>query len=234
MTTSPVSGVTVPTIPTSAAASTGSSSSGALDFTSNFNTFLTLLTTQLQNQDPLSPMDTNAFTQQLVSFSEVEQQIDTNNNLQQLIQLQTAGETISSLPLVGQDIEYTGATAPLENGQASFVYSLPSNAAATTLVVEDANNNIVYATTGATSAGSHDFVWDGATNGGEQMPSGSYTLHVVSSDATGNSITAAVQSIGTVSSVSVSSGQATFDVAGIAVPMSELVTVNPKSSAAAN
>src|SRR5665213_1167428 len=100
--------ITLPSLGASSATSGASSSgsSSALSFTSNFNTFLTLLTTQLQNQDPLSPMDTNTFTQQLVSFSEVEQQIDTNNNLQNLIQLQTANEAISALPLIGDQINY--------------------------------------------------------------------------------------------------------------------------------
>src|SRR5579863_6146055 len=111
MTTTPTQATTPINLPSlgASSATSGSSSSGtsALSFTSNFNTFLTLLTTQLQNQDPLSPMDTNTFTQQLVSFSEVEQQINTNNNLQSLIQLQTANEGISALPLVGQTIDYS-------------------------------------------------------------------------------------------------------------------------------
>lgn len=231
-TTSPItSSSVIPNTASTGTGSTGSTTSGTLAFTSNFNTFLTLLTTQLQNQDPLSPMDTNAFTQQLVSFSEVEQQINTNSNLQQLIQLQNANETISALPLVGQSIEYSSATAPLQNGQASFVYSLPSAAAQTSLVVENSSGNIVYSTTGATSMGSHSFVWNGTNNSGQEMPSGPYTLKVVASDSTNDAITATVQSIGTVSSVSVSSGQATFSVDGIAVPLSELVTVNPSKSA---
>ncbi|HUZ72625.1 MAG TPA: flagellar hook capping FlgD N-terminal domain-containing protein [Stellaceae bacterium] len=232
MTTTPVTSNpnVLPTIGTSGGTSNGTANSSALNFTSNFNTFLTLLTTQLQNQDPLSPMDTNAFTQQLVSFSEVEQQINTNSNLQQLIQLQTAGETIAATPLVGQNIEYSGSTAPLTNGQASFVYSLPSAAANTSLVVTDANGNIVYSTTGDTTAGSHSFVWNGTTNSGQHMPSGAYSLSVIASDSTSNPITASIDSIGTVSSVGVSNGQATFSVGGIAVPMSELVAVNPSNS----
>jgi flagellar basal-body rod modification protein FlgD len=209
-------------------ATSGSSSTGALDFTKNFNTFLTLLTTQLKNQDPLSPMDTNTFTQQLVSFSEVEQQINTNTNLQSLIQLQTENATISALPLVGHQIAYASATAPIENGQASYSYTLPSAAAQAALVVSDANGNVVYNTSGDTAVGTHDFVWDGKTNAGQQLPDGApYTLQVVARDASNNAITATVQSIGTVKSVAVTGGEATFDVSGITVPMSELVTVDP-------
>ncbi|HLI21460.1 MAG TPA: flagellar hook capping FlgD N-terminal domain-containing protein, partial [Stellaceae bacterium] len=134
MTTTPVGANTSAAL---AATSTGSASTAnaAASLTSNFNTFLTLLTTQLQNQDPLSPMDTDQFTNQLVEFSQVEQQINTNSNLQQLIALQGAGESISALPLVGQNIEYNSATAPMTNGQANFVYNLPSATSATALSV---------------------------------------------------------------------------------------------------
>src|SRR6185437_9186982 len=105
-------------------ATTTSTDTGVPDFTSNFNTFLTLLTT----------VDTSQFTQQLVGFSEVEQQINTNKNLQQLIQLQTSNEAIAAAPLVGQTIQYSDATAPLSGGAAGFSYSLPSNAASVDLL----------------------------------------------------------------------------------------------------
>jgi len=226
----------VPTIaPTSTGTSTGSSSTtanSALSFTQNFNTFLTLLTTQLQNQDPLSPMDSNTFTQQLVEFSQVEQQINTNNNLQSLIQLQSAGETISSVPLVGDQIEYNSATAPLQNGQATFDYTLPSASAQTELIVTDSNGADIYNTTGSTSAGTSSFVWNGQSNSGEQMPNGgNYTLQVVATSSANGNISATINSVGTVSSVAVSGGQPTFDVNGISVPMSELITVNPNNTA---
>ncbi|HUK60737.1 MAG TPA: flagellar hook capping FlgD N-terminal domain-containing protein [Stellaceae bacterium] len=227
----------VPTFGTSQTNSSGSASttgtstgSNVLNFTSNFNTFLTLLTTQLQNQDPLSPMDTNTFTQQLVEFSQVEQQINTNNNLQSLISLQTAGETIASTPLVGDQIQYNSATAPLQDGSATYSYTLPTASTQTALVVTDANGNQVYTTTGSTSAGTSSFTWNGENNAGQQMPDGAYTLQVIATGANNSAIQATVNSIGTISSVSVNNGAATFDVDGISVPMSELVTVNPKAS----
>jgi flagellar basal-body rod modification protein FlgD len=176
-------------------------------------------------------MDSSAFTQQLVSFSGVEQQIDTNNNLQNLIQLQTTNESISALPLVGQQIEYSSATAPLENGQADFSYSLPSTTAQTALVVTDANGNVIYNTSGETAPGTYSFAWNGKNNSGQQMPDGgAYTLQVVAADSNNQPVTATVQSIGTVSSVAVTGGQAVFDIGGISVPVSELVSVNPNGT----
>jgi flagellar basal-body rod modification protein FlgD len=226
MITQPIAGTPspAPSTPTS----TGSTSSGDASLLgSNLNTFLTLLTTQLKNQDPTSPMDTNQFTQQLVQFSAVEQQINTNNNLKTLISLQTSSEAISALPMVGKTIQYSESTAPLSNGQASFTYTLPTDAAAANLLVEDANGQIVYQTTAATSAGSHSFLWNGQNVAGTTSPNGAYSLAVVAADASGKAISATVTAAGTVDGVSVDNNVPTFDVGGIKVPMSDLLTVNP-------
>jgi flagellar basal-body rod modification protein FlgD len=212
--------VTTPTTP--------DANSSVPDFTSNFNTFLTLLTTQLKNQNPLSPVDTQQFTQQLVGFSQVEQQINTNKNLQQLIQMQTTNQAIAATPLVGQAIEYTGATAPLANGAAGFSYTLPSTAASVGLLVEDSAGNVIYSATGNTAAGTHDFVWDGKSSTGLQMPNGGqYTLQVVATDASKNSMQATVNSFGVVDGVNIANNAASLDLGGISVPLSQLIAVNP-------
>src|SRR5262252_6561989 len=98
--------------PATSAASTATQPDAMKQLSGNFSTFLTLLTTQLKNQDPTAPMDSNQFTQQLVEFSAVEQQINTNKNLQSLISLQTSAETINALPMVGKTIQYNESTAP--------------------------------------------------------------------------------------------------------------------------
>ncbi len=228
MTTTPVGANTSAAL---AATSTGSASTAnaAASLTSNFNTFLTLLTTQLQNQDPLSPMDTDQFTNQLVEFSQVEQQINTNSNLQQLIALQGAGESISALPLVGQQIEYNSPTASLTSGgSANFVYTLPSATTSTNLQVTDANGNVVYQTGGQTTAGTFVFNWNGETNAGVQVPAGDYTLKIEANGPNGTTVTPTIGSVGTVAAVGVQNNTATFTVGDLAIPMSELVTVNPK------
>jgi flagellar basal-body rod modification protein FlgD len=227
MTTSPIGSSTAASI-SSASTPSGSTANSAAGLTQNFNTFLTLLTTQLQNQDPLSPLDTNQFTQQLVSFSGVEQQINTNSNLQQLIALQGAGESISALPLVGQNIEYNAPTAPLSNSQANFVYNLPGATASTALTVVNANGNVVYTQPGDTSAGTHIFNWNGKTNAGLQLADGNYTLQIQAVGAGNTQVTPSIASIGAVQAVGVQNGIATFTVNGMAVPMSQLVTVNPQ------
>ena len=224
MTTTTGVNVTPPT-------NSSSQNNGVPDFTSNFNTFLTMLTTQLQNQDPLSPLDTSQFTQQLVSFSEVEQQINTNNNLKQLIQLQTGNEAISATPLVGQTIEYNSPTTALISGTAAFSYTLPSNAANVNLQVLDSSGNAVYSANGNTTAGQHTLAWNGQTNSGVQLPNGGqYTLQVTATDSSSNPITATVQSYGLVDGVNIANNQANLDVSGITVPLSELTAINPTPS----
>src|ERR1039457_7415751 len=106
----------------STAASAGSVAStvNSTEIASNFTTFLQLLTTQLKNQDPLSPMDTNQFTQQLVEFAGVEQQMKTNDTLSTLVSLQQSAQTSQELTLVGATVVVNGTTAQLANSQASW------------------------------------------------------------------------------------------------------------------
>jgi flagellar basal-body rod modification protein FlgD len=234
-----IPGVSPSPIPAPAPASNGSSSTnpngtsnGVLNFTQNFDTFLTLLTTQLQNQDPLNPMDSNQFTQQLVEFSQVEQQIKTNSQLSTMITNQAGSEAISAQSLVGQTIQYNGSQAVLQNGQANFSYTLPSNASAVSISIQDASGNTVYAGSGQTKAGTYNFTWNGQNSSGQQLPDGGvYTVKIQAVDANNNPITATTTATGVVTGVSVNNNVATFDVSGIQVPMNQLITiVNPSSS----
>src|SRR5208282_664684 len=130
MTTSSVTPTT--TSSTAAATSSSSNSSAMQQLSGNLNTFLTLLTTQLQHQDPLSPMDSTQFTQQLVEYSQVEQQIDTNSNLQSLISLQQNGAGAAAVGYLGKDVTVTNGNAALTNGSATWNYTLGTDASSTT------------------------------------------------------------------------------------------------------
>src|SRR5579864_8816966 len=105
---------------------------GSQQLAGNFNTFLQLLTTQLQHQDPLDPLDTNQFTQQLVEFASVEQQVNMNTNLQTLISLQQTTEATSALQFLGSTVTASGNTATLSNATGSpATWSLNAAAPAT-------------------------------------------------------------------------------------------------------
>jgi flagellar basal-body rod modification protein FlgD len=218
---------------TTGSSGTGSSSSADSAVTmlgSNFNTFLTLLTTQLQNQDPLSPLDSSQFTQQLVEFSQVEQQINTNNDLTSLITLQGQNDLLSSQSLVGQTVEVNSASAPLANDQISYSYTLPSTATATTLAITNAQGQVVWTGTGQTNAGTYNFTWNGENMNGDTAPAGTYTLNVAASGANGATITPTVASFGTVTAVSSQSGAPSLTIGGTDYPLSEFLGIEPSSS----
>ena len=201
----------------------GTDPTGVLNFTQNFDTFLTLLTTQLKNQDPLAPTDTNQFTQELVSFSQVEQQIKTNSQLTSLLNNQASADTISALPSIGRTIEYQSNQGALQNGSATFSYTLPSAAAKATLNILDPTGNIVASAQADPSAGKHSFTWNGQNASGLQLADGIYTLQVLAVDAKNQPITATTTATGTIDNVSVVNNAPTFDVSGVSVPFSQLV-----------
>ncbi|MDZ7627266.1 MAG: flagellar hook capping FlgD N-terminal domain-containing protein [Parvularculaceae bacterium] len=161
----------------------------------DFNTFLTLLTAQLQNQDPLDPLDTDKFVSQLVEFSSVEQSIETNRNLEALIGLQSSAQTSNALALLGERVVFTGDRAVAEDGNAAWRYSVPEGASAVALTVIDADGNIVARSAGSIAAGEHDFIWAGGEDGAV------YRLGVAAVDRSGASLSAAAQSIAAVTSV---------------------------------
>ena len=136
---------------TTSASSSQATKSGKV-LTQNFDTFLKLLTAQLQNQDPLEPMDAAQFTQQLVQYSGVEQGIYTNKNLETLIALQQSGGMGSAVNYIGREVEAQNNQAALSGGQAQWTYTLPAVAESVQLVVRDANGKAVYSGTGPLTA----------------------------------------------------------------------------------
>ena len=152
----------------------------------NFQTFLTLLTTQLKNQNPLDPLDTNQFTQQLVQFAQVEQQMKSNDQLTTLVSLEQSAQSTTALAYVGATVVVDGATAPLANGSASWNLNV-SKPASATVTITDSTGQTAYSGTFTVNPGNQNFTWDGRGNDGKQWPDGSYTLTATSVDANGQS-----------------------------------------------
>ena len=211
--------------PTTNANGTQSSSSALNQLSGNFSTFLTLLTTQLKNQDPTSPMDSNQFTQQLVEFSQVEQQINTNSNLNTLI---TQGQTqigAYATSYLGKSVSVTNGNAALSNGSATWTYNLGTAASQSTLTVTDANGKVVYSAPGETAAGNHQFVWNGQDSNGNQLNDGTYTLAVAAQGASGSAVTSTVSSAGTVSEIDMSTGTPKLVVNGMELGLGDIANV---------
>ncbi len=167
----------------------------------NFDTFLTLLTTQLQNQDPLSPLDSTEFVGQLVQFSSVEQQIAQNKNLESIVALNQVSSSTSAVSFIGKEVSLSTATAPLTEGQARWSYALDRAATESTIVISDASGKVVYEGAGATSTGLQEFVWDGRDNAQEQLPDGAYTIQVSATDSAGNAVGASTSVTGIITGV---------------------------------
>ena len=181
-----------------ASSTAADTSSAASQLSSNFSTFLTLLTTQLKNQDPTSPMDSNTFTQQLVMYSQVEQQIDTNNNLQTLISQGTTTASATASTYLGKKVSVTNGNASLSGGTATWTYNLGTASATTQLAITDTNGQTVFTANGETTSGDHAFTWDGKDMNGNQLADGTYKLSAVAADSAGNTVTTSVASAGTV------------------------------------
>jgi len=182
--------------------------------TQNFDTFLTLLTTQLRNQNPLEPLNTEKFTEQLVQFASVEQSIQTNQNLEALIALQSASSNETALAMVGRIASVNSDTATLTAEPARWTYTLPADAANVSVNVVDANGATVAVLAGASAAGAHEINWTGGTDNGGQAPEGAYRLVVNAVDANGDAIEAVISTRGRVDAVVFRNGAAEIEIAG--------------------
>ncbi|UTW54531.1 flagellar hook assembly protein FlgD [Kordiimonas sp. SCSIO 12610] len=155
----------------------------AIGLGEDFSTFLTLLTTQLQNQDPLDPTDTNEFTNQIVNFTGVEQQIRTNQNLEALADLTRVNNLASAASFLGQEALIEADTATHEGNGSTFQYILPEAASSTTLEILNSDGEVVFSQPGEVLLGANVFNWQGIDSNGSVVPNGDYRLRVTSLDA---------------------------------------------------
>lgn len=217
--------------PTSAATASSVATASSKTLAGNFDTFLKLLTAQLQNQDPLEPMDSTEFTQQLVQYSSVEQNIYTNKNLETLIALQKAGGLGNAVGYIGREVAATDDRAALADGQASWTYTLPRAAESVSLVVTNSSGQTVFSGTGPTTAGENTVGWDGKTNSGATAPDGIYNLKVKALDSTGAEITAPLTLRGRVTGVETVDGSVMLNVGGVQLSLDDVTAVREVASA---
>lgn len=172
-----------PLFPAPPTKSTGTGDTARI--TNTFDDFLLLLTTQLTNQDPLSPMEPSEFTNQLVQFSIVEQEIKSNDALKNLTALMESDRALNVASMLGATVEAVGDFAPLSDGQAEFGYVLERSSDSTLIRIFDNTGKLVRSDVGAVSAGSHSYVWDGEDDDGDAMPEGQYRISVAAADSDG-------------------------------------------------
>ncbi len=156
----------------------------------SYDTFLKILTTQLQNQDPTEPMDASEFTQQLVQYAEVEQQIATNDKLDSVLSALNSNGITPLITYVGAYVEATsGGELVVQSGQAMLAYTLPEEALSSTIYVKDDSGKTVATVSGATTKGLNRLVWDGKLDDGTSATDGSYKFSLVAKDNSGETMT---------------------------------------------
>lgn len=191
-------GLTTPTL----TSSTSTTASDTASLSSNYEMFMTLLVTQMQNQDPLNPTDTSTFTQQLVQYSQVEQQIKSNSYLADLKALATTQNATNLVSYIGKTVDVDGSTSYYD-GSSSATWNFTSSAksSAAEVTVKNSDGTTVYTTTAALTKGSNSFSWDGSTSAGGTASAGTYTISVSGTDSSGNDVTITTDTSGTVTAV---------------------------------
>ncbi|ABC23333.1 flagellar hook assembly protein FlgD [Rhodospirillum rubrum] len=214
------------------ATSTSAESLSKLD--ENYKLFLTVLTTQLKNQNPLNPTDPNEMTQQLISYSQVEQQILGNQYLENLV-LSTNNQTAeTALAFVGKEVVYTSDNREFSGEKIDWKMTVPESAKSVSFVVTNAKGDVIYSKTETPESGAYTFTWDGATTAGSKAVDGSYTLTAKATLADDKTKTIDLQSTSTVAEVDWSSGAAQLKLAnGSLISLSNIVTARVAAAKAA-
>lgn len=202
----------------------------------NMNTFLELLTAQLQNQDPLNPMDTSQFTNQLVLFAQVQQQIDINQNLETMMGSQNSAALASSANYIGTGVTAVSSSLPLQNSSATFYYTTPSDVTSVSAVITDSAGNIVDTLTGSTTAGTHSLTWNGANVSGGTEPDGTYTVTVTATGSSGSTTQLDTAISGTVTGIAVdpNNNQPMVEIGSVGIDLSNIIEVQKAGSTDTN
>lgn len=213
------------------AAPGSSTSSDRKSIADNFDSFLLLLTTQLQNQNPLEPLDTNQFTQQLVQFASVEQQIKSNDTLKALLTSSQSSIVSSAASFIGATVTADGTTTDLKDGKAEWNLTLP-RAGTATITIHDANGSIVKEDTKSFAvAGTEKYVWDGKTSTGHPAADGTYTITVTGRDVSGQPFTIKTEITGEVDGVDLTGDEPTLLIGSTRVPLRNVKNLNRPAAA---
>jgi flagellar basal-body rod modification protein FlgD len=198
---------------------------GRAQIADNFQSFLTLLTTQLKNQSPLDPLDTNQFTQQLVQFASVEQQLKTNEQLTSILSAVSSSSTVSAANYVGLTVTADASTAALAKGSATWTIQSPKPAAKANVVVKDASGTTVATASTSLKAGTQTYTWDGRNGAGAPQPDGDYTIAVTAIDAAGQPVPVTTELSGKVTAVTISGGAPLLQIGSASVPLARVKTI---------
>lgn len=222
--------VTSPPSSTATAAATRASSSQAANdaakFGKDFDSFLTLLTSQLKYQDPLSPMDSTQFTTQLVQFTGVEQQIKQNKNLESIMAMQQSMELASASNYIGKTIDAGGKSIVLNGGEASISYELDAGAKEVSIAIKNSSGEVVRTIEGTTKSGMQTVSWDGRSDANTRLADGTYSFVVNAKDIRSQAMAVKTGYTGKIDGFDVGDGGAIILRAGSArIPLGDVTSV---------
>ena len=186
--------------------------------------FLLMLTTQLENQDPLEPLESSEFTSQIAELSSVEQAINTNKHLEQLVAMNQSSSNVVSY--IGKLVEAEGGFSALQNGKATFAYELDYPASELTVSVTTATGQVVHSVLGDKAIGKHVFEWDGTDFNGNTLPDGTYGIIVNATGPDGNDVPHTTYSYGKVTGVNLSGDEPVLELSDtLELPISQVTSV---------
>lgn len=198
----------------------------------NFDTFLQILVTQLKNQNPLDPLDTNQFTQQLVQFTGVEQQLKTNQFLEAMMLANQNASSSQAVSYIGKEITASGTKSELTSEGARWHFAV-DEPAQITVQVKDKNGNVVFQKEGNVGKGESIFNWDGVGSDGKDKPDGTYSINIQARNADGKLIAVATEMTGEVTGIDMTGSEPVLIVGSARVNMSAVLSVRAKPPAAA-
>jgi flagellar basal-body rod modification protein FlgD len=207
-----------------ASSAAGSTTNPLASLSSNFGDFLNLLMTQLKNQDPTSPMDANSFTSELVEFSSVEQQINTNTSLTQLIQLTQAADVTQSAGLVGKHVSVQSTQIPLQNGSGTLNFTAPTPEPVS-ITVQGATGNTLRQVSVNAVQGANTWNWDGTNGSGQSLPDGAYTVTVMGGVSGAPATALPFTVVGTATGVTTQNNTVNLRLGALSVPFTAVTSV---------
>ncbi len=192
--------------------------------------FLSLLVTQMRNQDPLDPMKGTDFAAQLAQFSSLEQLTNMNTSLQQSLSanavLSSSINNALAASLIGKDVRATASSFHYSAaGSAQLGYSLTVPAASASVKIYDSNGTLVRTLTGGVNTGDNTVVWDGTNDAGQAVGAGDYTFKVSAADSTGNDLSTSSFIFGKVSGVRFKSDGSVFVIDGVEVSLANILEI---------
>ncbi|OKL45552.1 flagellar hook assembly protein FlgD [Pseudovibrio exalbescens] len=190
----------------------------------SYDLFMSMLTTQLQNQDPLDPLDASQYTEQLVNYTQVEQQILSNQNLDKLlVQLKTQNAS-QFVGYIGNEVTALGDTANLKDGEASWGYTAPQDGEAK-IEIRNSEGGIVFKDTVDLKEGKGAYTWPGTTTSGSTAPDGQYSISIKMANPQGKEFEVSTEVTGTVTEVDFTKGEVMLKLGDLEVPVSEITKV---------